>query len=428
MVGTLVSRQHILSLADQGVVSATSFLTTLLIARWSGSIQLGLYALGLTILLTIVGLQENLILVPYQVHRSLPTGTQSERAGGFLILSLLFSASAMLLLCLVALGLYAWPANSETIGMTLVIAGIVPFALAREFARRIAMARLEMGEALLLDLSVAALQLLILGWLGISDRLSVVAAWIALGVACATPTFIWFCYRRANFTLGITHVPMALDQTWRLGKWLLVGRITSQLQGYAIYWLSVAIAGAAVTGVYAACMSVIGFSNPLIIGLTNIFLPKTVLAWEQAGARGLWQQTIRNTALMAVAMTAFSVATFFVGERVMLFLYRGSEFAGYGQTLFVLALATSIAPLATVASFSLTAMHRAQAAVWVIVGDAALTVLLVWLLITNWGLLGAAYALLIANIAGTLACWLVYLYYLRREFWRRNRDSWKIAT
>ena len=56
----------------------------------------------------------------------------------------------MLLLCLVALGLYAWPANSETIGMTLVIAGIVTFAMAREFARRIAMARLEMGEALLL--------------------------------------------------------------------------------------------------------------------------------------------------------------------------------------------------------------------------------------------------------------------------------------
>ena len=134
---------------------------------------------------------------------------------------------------------------------------------------------------------------------------------------------------------------IALKQTWALGKWLLVGRITAQVQGYITYWLAAAIGGAAVTGVYAACMSIVGFANPLMIGLTNIFMPKLVLAWKHGGGPGLWHEAIRNTALIAALMTAFSLAVFFGGEHVMRFLFHGKEFEGHGQTLMVLALATS---------------------------------------------------------------------------------------
>ena len=54
----LISREHFLSLADQAVVSSAGFLTTVLIARWSGPSQLGIYALGLSILLSLLGFQE----------------------------------------------------------------------------------------------------------------------------------------------------------------------------------------------------------------------------------------------------------------------------------------------------------------------------------------------------------------------------------
>jgi O-antigen/teichoic acid export membrane protein len=407
-LGALVSRDHVLSLVDQGIVSATSFLTTFLIARWSGPTQLGIYALGLSVILSAIGFQENLILVPYQVQRYSPAGTPAEKAGASLILSLLFSAGAVSVLGLVAAGLRAWGVSSESIVMTLVIAAIVPFALTREFARRIAIARLELGQALLLDSAVAAIQLSTLGWLGVHDRMSVVGAWVALGAGCALPTAGWFYHARANFALHVASLPAAVAQTWRLGKWLLVARITTQLQGYAIYWLSVAIAGAAVTGIYAACMSVIGFANPMIFGLTNIFLPKSVLAWERGRGRDLWHQTIRNTALMTVVMIAFSVAIFVAGERVMRVLYHGSDFAGHGQLLLVLALATSVGPLGTTAAFSLTVMHRALAASLVAILDAILTIILVWILMLEFGLLGAAYAMLAANIIGALGCWIVF--------------------
>ena len=57
-VGSYFSREHVLSLADQAVVSGANFFTTLLIARWSGPSQLGIYALGLSVLLSLQGFQE----------------------------------------------------------------------------------------------------------------------------------------------------------------------------------------------------------------------------------------------------------------------------------------------------------------------------------------------------------------------------------
>src|SRR4051794_20819360 len=69
-----IFRKGILSLFDQAVVSATSFLTMLLLGRASGidsavdrAHQLGLYQLGLTIILLAICVQNSLISTPYAV-------------------------------------------------------------------------------------------------------------------------------------------------------------------------------------------------------------------------------------------------------------------------------------------------------------------------------------------------------------------------
>lgn len=404
----LVSREHILSLADQSIVSATGFSTTFLIAHWSGPTQLGIYALGLTLLLSVVAFQESLILQPYQIQRFYPEGTPAERAGASLILSILFSAASMLLLIVAALGLLGWHASPETVVMTGAIAGIIPLALTREFVRRFAFAHLDSGQVLLLDFAAAAIQLSTLGWLGVSGRLSATSACAALGAACAVPTVIWLYFARAEFAIRLRHVRLALKQTWALGKWLLVGRVTVQVQGCVTYWLAAAIGGAAVTGVYAACMSVVGLANPLALGLINIFFPKSVLAWKHGGGPMLWREAIQNTVLMAAVMTAFSSAVFIGGDHVMRFLYHGREFEGQGQTLMVLALATSSGSLGTAAAIALATMKRPRPIIVVTTIEAVLTVALVWMLLPEWGLLGAAYGLLAGNVTGAVGRWVAF--------------------
>ena len=281
----LLSREHVLSLVDQTIVSGTSFLTTVSIASWSGSSELGIYAVGMSILISLLAFQEFLSFRnPIRSGRHYPD--RAERAGASLTCGILFSAVSVLALTVAAFGFLGWGARPEMVEVVWALAGIVPFALTRDFARRFAFAQLEMGRALLLDLAVSTIQLSALGWLGVSGRMSALNAYIVLGGACAFPTALWLYYSRAEFTIRMRNARDALTQSWELGKWLLAGRVTVQVQGSITYWISMAVAGAAVTGTYAACMSILGLANPLLIGLGNVLIPKSVVAWKNAGAEG----------------------------------------------------------------------------------------------------------------------------------------------
>src|SRR5581483_6028917 len=58
------SGKHALALMDQAVVSGTSFLTTVLIGRWCGASELGVYALGFSLLVSWGCVHQSLIALP----------------------------------------------------------------------------------------------------------------------------------------------------------------------------------------------------------------------------------------------------------------------------------------------------------------------------------------------------------------------------
>lgn len=238
--------------------------------------------------------------------------------------------------------------------------------------------------------------------------MSALSACGALGGACALPTAVWLCRKRAEFKICVRYLRDAIKQTWTLGKWLLAGRITVQVQGYLTYWISMIIAGAGVTGAYAACMSVVGFANPLLVGLNNSIMPRSVLAWKTGGGPGLWREAIRNALLIGALMGAFSLAVLIAGEKVMHLLFHGAEFDGLGHTLTVVALGTSLGALGTPASCALATMERPRAIVVAGTAGAVVSTILVWLLMTRWGLLGAAYGLLGGSMVGTAGRWIEF--------------------
>jgi O-antigen/teichoic acid export membrane protein len=90
-------------------------------------------------------------------------------------------------------------------------------------------------------------------------------------------------------------------------------------------------------------------------------------------------------------------------------LYHGKEYAGHGHTVMVLALAQLASALGMPATFSMQSMERPQAIVLASSVGAVLTVVLVWCLMIEWGLLGAAYGFLAGNIAGTMGRWIAFL-------------------
>jgi len=413
---TLISGIHALALADQVVVSAASFLTTVTIGRFTDPTQLGAYAIGISVLASSFTIQGSLITLPYSIQQHRPLGTSAEHAGSSLIHSSILSALISVVLIGTALSLFVLGAQPELTAMTWALAGAMPFALFREFCRRFSFTHLQMTRALLLDAAVSTIQLSMLGWLGWTGRLSAVTACGAIGVSCALAAVGWWYLSRAQFAFLLGDMREAMKQSWSLGKWLLANQIMVQVQRYATYWLSAVIAGAAVTGVLSACMSIVAFANPLTFGLGNILAPRSVLAWKEKGGAGLRQQAIRDALLLGAVMAGFCVLVLLAGEDAMRFLYHGKEYEGHGYTIAVLAFATLASAVAMPASNALASMERPYAIAIVGAGGALVTVVLVWWLMAGWGLLGAAYGLLFGNIVSSVGLWIGFLAIVPRSY------------
>jgi O-antigen/teichoic acid export membrane protein len=397
------------ALADQAVVSGTSFLTTVMIARFCLPSELGVYSIGISLLVSSLTIQGSLISLPYTIQLHNPLGMPAEYAGSSLIQCGLLSALATLVLMMTAMGLSAGSALPELVAVTWALAGVVPFALLREFGRCLAFAHLHTAESLMLDIAVAAIQLAGLCLLAWARQLSAATACAATGAACAVTGGVWLYLVLGKIALRADRVWATMKQNWRLGKWLLACQVTLLVQGYITFWLLAWIAGPAAAGVYTACMSVALFANPLMIGLGNIFTPRAVLAFKKGGGARLRRQAIRDSMLLGAAMTLFCALVMFAGEDVMRLLYHGKAYQGHGHTVTVLALALLATSVGMPAASALSSIERPRANFWAGLFAAIVTVSLVWWLVVGWSLLGAAYGVLAGNVAGAVGRWVALL-------------------
>ena len=403
-----VSGAHVSALFDQAVVSGASFLTMIMIGRWTNPVELGLYAIGASILLSFLAIQQTLISLPYQVQRCCPAATAAEHAGGALVQCGLLALLTIVLLTVAALGLIANGARPELVALTWALAGVAPFVLLREFGRSFAFAHLHAGRALRLDLAVAAIQLATLGWLGWTGSVSANAAYVAIGVACALPSIVWLYRARADFAIRMDRLPTAMKRSWTLGKWLFGVEITRALQGYLTFGLLAWLAGTRETGIYAASASVATLLNPLIFGLGNIFVPKAVLAFKERGIAALRREVTRDLLLRATPMALFCLLVLLAGNELLYLLYRSEDYGGHGHAITVLAFANLALVIGSPVYMALLVMEHPREVFRTEALAAALTVTLIWSLVGALGLLGAAYACLAGNVVRMTGWWLAF--------------------
>jgi O-antigen/teichoic acid export membrane protein len=405
----IASAPDVLAMADQAVVSGTSFVTTFIIARWATPSQLGFYSIGLSVLLASLCVQDALVSRPYMIlcHRSFRT--PAEHAGSSLMHSGLLSALVTVALAVAALALSARGAGPELVLMIWVLAGIAPFALFREFVRRLAFAHLQVALALMLDLAVAVIQLVGVGWLGWTGRLSSATACLALGAACALTAIMSLYLGRANYEVRGDQLRATMKESWAIGKWLVSSQITVSVQVSVAQWLLAWIMDTTATGIYAACMAVASFANPLILGLGGTMMPKAVLALKEGGGASLRRQSIRYSLLLGAATGLFCVVVLIAGEDMMRLFCHRKEYEGQGHTISVLALAMLALAVGSPASNALASMERPRAIFFANLFGAVLNVALVWSLAVKWGVVGAAFGFLSGSVAGALGKWVAFL-------------------
>ncbi len=392
------------ALVDQGIVSATNIVTVVILARFAGSEQLGLYSLGMTAVFLTLAVQESLITAPYMVFINLKglKGRALRRySGSALTQSLalgLVSSGVLALGGMVgaALGL------SDASKITFALSGAVLFVLLRELARRDCLARSRMSLLLLIDSVTATLQVGLMLTIGVVYTLDARLAILLLALATASASAIWILAVHVDIGFDLRSLRVHSLRSWMFGRWVLWCSMATVLNHYSVHWILAIGAGPAATGAFEAIRALASLINPMINGLRNIVGPLGARSISRAGASAT-RRLVASTTRLIGAMGAVWLAVVYLGGSWLLGVFYGPEYAQYGLVLLITAAAFVMFGLGVPADQGLWAAKRPEINAYAATASLVVTVAVSLVLFSVDPLLAVAVGLLAGKILEALA-------------------------
>lgn len=403
-----VTRNGILSLADQGVASAANFLTGVVIARACSKEELGLYMLGFSLILFVTDLQTSVIATPYMIYAPRLKGSAlAFYTGSTLVHQLVLCFLTMLALVggTIAIRCGVGPRDLEPVLRALIT--VIALIMLREYARRVCFACLKLKRVLLFDTGIAVCQVigvLLLARLGL---LSASHSYWVIGLACGIAVVCWLWLERSFYHLRINESLADLKKNWTFGKWVFASGLVWTVSMNLYPWFLAFYHGTASTGVWAACFGVVALGNPAVMGVQNFLGPTIARVCAEEGTSALRSFVLRASVVFSLLMLFFCLAMMFLGGHLLALVY-GDKYAGNGLVVALLAINLVVSTVAFSFSRGLFVIERAD--LDFMVNFVALFIMLtlgLWL-VKSFSVLGAAYGFLIANVAATAVRWCTF--------------------
>ena len=391
-----------LAFADQCAVSGLAFLILVAMGAFTTLVEIGAFALAMSVVALALATQDATITRPYTIQSHTPVTSAQGHLSASMRLALILAG--VIFVVTMAIGVAQCAIGRLWEGqITMALALTIPGSLLREFARRISFAHERSIDAVLMDAPVVGFALIGIVALGFFGHLTAATALLTLAITNFAGGFGWILAKGLGRPNGAIPTAQVAETSWTMGRWLFLSQIAMQAQGYTTHWLALLFLGASATGVYATCLSIIAFSNPVLQGLFNIMIPKSAKMFQQSGNQGVIRLALRDSAVLVALMLVFCFFIALFGERVMSLLYPATS--NTGHLLIVLALSSLVATAGVPASMALASANKA-ANLAVVVCLAALVNLAIVLLLVPWGgLIAAAYGTLLAEFVGTIGRW-----------------------
>jgi O-antigen/teichoic acid export membrane protein len=223
-----------------------------------------------------------------------------------------------------------------------------------------------------------------------------------MGAACALACLAWFVLDRPRIQLVKHRIVPDWRHNWSFGKWALRSFLVGNTTGPAMLWILGITVGTAATGLFGACTTIIGLTNVVMSGVSNVLTPQAAHAFAVGGAADLRRVLIRTAGFFVLTLGVFTLFVFASGDWLAVMVF-GPAYAGSGPVLLALALSALMSSLGMVAGNGLWAIDQPRCNFVADVCCMATTLATAGVLIGSLGAVGAA----IATLAGTTVAALV---------------------
>lgn len=348
------------AIMDQGLFAVSNFMLNVLLARWLGPAEYGVFGLAFALFLLLATAHTALATEPLLVFGSgryrmrLATYVRTVMAGHWWLMRRAVVPFA-------GAGLLLWVVGESTLGKTLfTLALVAPLILFQWLLRRACYIESRPGVAAfagaqyLVTIGVGVFALRAAGWLSGSTGL------LLMGVASMVSTAIILRYVRsledahderenaARFERAIRH------EHWRYGRWGIAAIALAWASTEVFYVLLSIIHGYGETGSLRAAMNVIAPAQQVFLALSTVALPVFV----SSAREGVLPRTVGLTTGLFVAAAVVFSATIYVFARPLVGFLYGDAYTDIVPLVRIIAAVPLATAVARVASSVLHALEK----------------------------------------------------------------------
>jgi O-antigen/teichoic acid export membrane protein len=325
------------ALADQSIVSATNFLTNVMLARLMGLREFGVFALAWMSVLFVNSIQNALIIAPMMSIG--PKQEEKDRPAyyGAVVFQELVLVSFCFIFVYTALkisGNYARFSDVRQLALPLAVAA---FAYQmQDFVRRYFFATRQSRRAFADDALSYLSQLPILFLLNRAGHLtSANALWVMAGTSIIglVPGFLWM----EPLQFNPAWIGSVWCRHWKISRWLSASALLQWTSSNLFVIAAPVYYGAAAAGVLKASQNLMGVTHVWFQGLDNVVPVESARRLREGGVRSMLAYT-RSILVKWGGLTLIFAIAISISPAFWLRLMYGPEMAQYGYILRLYAL------------------------------------------------------------------------------------------
>lgn len=331
------AQQGYLAAIDQGVISLSNFLATIILARNVDPTQLGVYGVGFVTLRLVRALQEGLIVQPINVFgASMEVDDFKRYATSTSLLQLgLALASAV---AAAAVGWVLTDLGNDTAGPTLFALWFsFLFWQLQEYVRRMLYTRGFVLHAVVNSIISNAVRLAFMIFLVYQGNLSGIAGLdaIAWGSIVALVPGIWST--RNFWTRKISNLQDTWELNWKFGRWLLGGMLTNWVAVEFYPVMTAGLVSFAAAGAYRALQNLVAPVHILLRAMDTFLTPRAANLYEKNGPRALTHM-LRSIYLAAgLPILGILIVAILFSEQLLQLVY-GDTYVDFSDGVTLMAL------------------------------------------------------------------------------------------
>lgn len=393
----------VFGLADQAIVSAGNFLTTLFIARRLPESTFGTFAILFQLLLVLNNLHDSLVNYPLSV-RGAKTSAISFRTllGAGLITTLLLAIvwSGAIVVGAVSTGTIAllpWMILAMVCWQT------------QELLRRSLMAQHRFDEPIYGD-SISFLGQAAAVFVLVKPESDLRLVFVIMAVTSALAAAIQFIQTRP-LAASVSEVRQFVATGWDLGRWLLLNNLLGMINIQLLYWIVGYWHGLTAAALLAAVSNVLGITHPTLIGLTRLIVPSVAKTAHHKDTRSAIRTGGKFAAIGAVVLLPVYAAIALFPQQI-LHLFFKDKYAAAATSLRLLVIVYLIDYVGRMSESILNGLEENRAASIANIASAILTLCvsipLVYFYSVNGALIGGCFSVLARQVVGA--------YFLRKAY------------